>query len=491
MSRIENSDKPDSLSRKIIHGGMWIFALKIFSRGLGFIRTIILARLLSPDDFGLLGIAMLAVFVIEIFSSTGFESALIQKKNFADYMDTAWTLSAIRGFILFLILYLSAPFIALFFNSLQIDFIIKIIALSTILTGLKNPGIIIFHKKLEFNKLFKYEMVITLVTFGAAIWFAFVFKNVWALVFSHLVMNLTTLLMSYFFSSYRPKIKFSKLEFLELFRFGKWVTGSNIVIFLAAQGDDVFVGKVLGVSALGFYQMAFLIGNMPSSEITGVIQKIMLPAFAQMQDSPHRLKDAYMKTVSLCSLLSIPLGGGLIMLAPDFVCLMMGQQWTPVIIPLQVLTISGVFRAVAASGGALFYAVSKPDLGFKMNLFRLAVTIILIYPLSRTWGITGTSFSVLGGMIAAWIIWLYESSKQTGRKYFEYLEKILYPFLASIFMCAAILFFSKISLFAGYQKTLFFLSIIIGILSYAGMIFIMEKTMEYKGLSELRMIIKK
>jgi O-antigen/teichoic acid export membrane protein len=129
---------------------MWVFGLRITSRGLGFVRTIILARLLAPHDFGLLGIAILAISTLETLSQTGFQAALIQKKeNIESYLDTAWTVSAIRGIILFLILFLSAPVIAKFFNSPQATLIIRIIAVSTLLSGFRNIGILFFQKELE------------------------------------------------------------------------------------------------------------------------------------------------------------------------------------------------------------------------------------------------------------------------------------------------------------------------------------------------------
>ena len=123
---INNLHQPEPLSRRVVKGGIWVFSLRITNRGLGFIRTIILARLLAPHDFGLLGIAMLAIATLETFSQTGFGAALIQKKdNVESYLDTAWTVSAIRGIILFLILSFSAPIIAKFFDSPQASLVIR------------------------------------------------------------------------------------------------------------------------------------------------------------------------------------------------------------------------------------------------------------------------------------------------------------------------------------------------------------------------------
>jgi len=233
--------------------GLWLANYQ--SRLRGFIRTIILARLLAPEDFGLLGIAMLAIATLETFSQTGFWEALIQKKGDVEScLDTAWTISAIRGTILFLILFLSAPIIAKFFNSPHATLVIKVIAVSTLISGFRNIGILFFQKDLEFNKQFFYELSATLVDLAVAISLAFILRNVWALVWGGLAANVIRLFASYILHAYRPHVRLDKSEFKNLFSFGKWVLGSSTLIFLITQGDDIFVGRMLGVTALGFYQ---------------------------------------------------------------------------------------------------------------------------------------------------------------------------------------------------------------------------------------------
>jgi O-antigen/teichoic acid export membrane protein len=183
-----------SLSKKVVQGGLWIFALRILNRGLGFIRTIVLVRLLAPEDFGLLGIGMLSIATIETFSQTGFSHALIQKReNIDSYLDTAWTFSAIRSIVLFLILFVSAPLIAKFFNSNQAASVIRVIAFSTLITGFRNIGVLFFFKKLEFSKQFIYELSGTLFDLSVAITLAFMLRNVWALIWGGLAGNLIRL----------------------------------------------------------------------------------------------------------------------------------------------------------------------------------------------------------------------------------------------------------------------------------------------------------
>ena len=130
--------REEPLSKRVVRGGIWVFALRITNRGLGFIRTIILARLLAPHDFGLLGIAMLSIATLDTFSQTGFQAALVQKKeNIESYLDTAWTVSAIRGVILFVLLFSSSPIVARFYNSPQATLIIRVIAVIVLVFILK------------------------------------------------------------------------------------------------------------------------------------------------------------------------------------------------------------------------------------------------------------------------------------------------------------------------------------------------------------------
>jgi lipopolysaccharide exporter len=295
-----NQHITEPLSTRVVKGGLWVFALRVINRGLGFARTIILARLLAPEDFGLLGIAMLAIATLETFSQTGFQPALVQKKeNVESYLNTAWTVSAIRGGILFVLLFLSSPLIARFFNSPQATLIIRVIAVTVLLSGLKNIGIIFFEKELEFNKQFFYQLSGTLANFGVAIVLAFVLKNVWALVWGGLAFSFVQLFMSYIVHPYRPKVRFEKTKFVELFRFGKWLLAQSIAIFLITQGDDIFVGKMLGVTALGFYQMAYLIANLPATQITHVISGVTFPAYSKMQDDLVRMKKACLRVLGL------------------------------------------------------------------------------------------------------------------------------------------------------------------------------------------------
>jgi O-antigen/teichoic acid export membrane protein len=167
-------------------------------------------------------------------------------------------------------------------------------------------NLLYFQKELKFNKLFFYEFFSTLIDLSLAISLALILRNVWALVWAGLAGQFARLILSYVVHSYRPRLRFDKGEFTELFGFGKWVFASSIIVFIVTQGDDIIVGKMLGVVALAFYQMAYTFSNMAVTEIIQVVSRVMLPAYSKLQDDLPKLKQAYLKVLQITAFVSAP-----------------------------------------------------------------------------------------------------------------------------------------------------------------------------------------
>ncbi len=473
----------ESLSKKVVRGGMWVFGLRIINRGLGFVRTIILARILAPEDFGLLGIAMLAISTLETFSQTGFQAALIQKKeNVESYLDTAWTVSAIRGVILFSILFFFAPLVAAFFNSPQAVLVIKVIAVSTLLSGFRNIGILFFQKELEFNKQFIYELSATLVDITVAITLAFMLRNVWALVWGGLAANFVRLFMSYILHPYRPHARLDKGEFKKLFGFGKWVLGSSILIFLITQGDDIFVGKMLGVTALGFYQMAYLISNLPATEITHVVSQVTFPVYSKLQNDVKRLREAYLDVLQLTAFISIPLAGGIFILAPDFTGIFLGEKWMPMVPAMQVLVLAGLVRSIAATTGPIFHGIGKPRIDTMWQIIRLIVLVALIYPFTMRWGILGSSISVLFSILVSTLGFSFMVIKITRCELKNFGKMIVLPILYSMIMIVVVIILKDSMQLIGVLE--FFFLVGVGIISYFFVALLFDSLLNY-GIREI------
>jgi len=403
-----------TLSQRVVHAGFWAFSFRIVDRLFGLARTVVLARLLAPADFGLYGIALLALSMLETFSETGFNAAIIQKKgDVKPYLDTAWTVQAIRGFLLALLLLVIAPYVATFFGEPGAASLVRALALVVVLRGLVNIGVLYFRKELEFHKEFLYMFSGTLVEMAVAIPAALILQNAWALISGLVAGQFVRVVVSYFVHPYRPRPRLERSKVTELYTYGRWIFGAKVAAFLALYGDDIFVGRVLGAAALGFYQLAFRFSNMMATEVTHVTSEVTFPAYAKLQSDTSKLKEAFLRTLEAIMAITLTLAVGIVMLGPSFVYLFLGTKWIPIIPALQILAISGFIRSIVATGGALFRGAGKPEIDFWMNLARVGVMAILIYPLTTSLGITGTAITAFLGIVGTLPIWWYAVSRIT------------------------------------------------------------------------------
>jgi len=468
----------ETLSQKVVKGGFWVFFLRIVNRGFSLIRLIILARILSPNDFGLMGIALLTMSTLETFSQTGFQAALIQKKeDIKSYLNSAWTVLILRGFILFIILYFIAPYTAIFFNSPEAKPIIRVIGFSILFQSFTNIGITYFKKELEFNKEFIYQFAGTLADFIVAVTAVLILKNVWALVFGLLAGNATRCIVSYLIHPYRPHLSSNLRKAKELFGFGKWILGSTILFFLITQGDDIFVGKLLGTTALGFYQMAYRISNMPATEITHVISQVTFPAYSKLQDNIPKLREAYLKVLQFTVFLSFPIAGLIFILAPDFTRIFLGEKWTLMVLPMQILVLSGLIRSVAATTGSIFQAVGKPQIDTKLQIIRLLIIFILIFPFTIKWGISGTSIVVFLSIFITTILLIIKVIEIIKCNRIEFFKAISPSLINGIFITISVLVIKK---YIEISNILIFLLLIcISIFIYILLGYLINKYLNY------------
>jgi O-antigen/teichoic acid export membrane protein len=471
--------KPEgSLTGRAFVGSFWLFALRGTYEAFYLIRIVIIARILAPRDFGLLGIALLVVGTVETFSTTGFHDALIQRKETSKAeLDIAWSLMIIRGAVLFLILYFAAPLAAGFFREPNSVMVIRLIALTSLLQGFNNVGIVLFRKELEFYKQFLYQFVGVVADFAVSVSLAFILRNVLALVFGLVVGQLALCVMSYVLCPYQPSFRLQRKRIRELFHFGKWVLGSTILLFLILQGDGFFVGKFLGVTLLGLYQMANKISNTPATELTHIISQVAFPVYAKLQDESVRLREAYLRIIQLIAFLSFPLAAFIFSLSPDFTRIFLGEKWMPMVPAMKVLAVAGLFRALGATGGPVFYGLGKPKLDTQINALRLVVMATLLYPLSIRWGIVGTAAAVLCSVVLATLGFLTLSQRLTGCRPRDYIRVFLFPVVGGFAVMAAI---KGCQAIGSHGIVGFFLTALAGLIVYLALALVWEKRFDYQ-----------
>ncbi|MGD8539800.1 MAG: lipopolysaccharide biosynthesis protein [Candidatus Aminicenantes bacterium] len=461
-------DRNDSLSRRAVKSGFWIIILRIFEQLFSLARTVVLARILLPSDFGLLGIALLSISLLETFSQTGFDRALIQKKeDIENYLNSAWTIMILRGFLLFIVLFGTAPFLAEFFNTTQAKPIIQAMSFSFLFRGFTNIGVVYFQKELEFNKQFFYRASGTIADFIIAVSFALIFRNVWALVFGILAGNLVQFAASYFLQPHRPRLQLDSTKTKELYNFGKWIFGSSVIIFFLTRGNDFFIGKFLGVSMLGFFQMASHIARIPTTQITHVISQVTFPTYSKLQDEKTKLRETYLKVLKLTAFLSFPLAGLIFAFAPETASIILGEKWSPMIPALQIMAVGGLIRSLGATIGPVFQAIGRPEILTKFMLFQLSLFLTLVYPFIHKWGIAGAALAaVVPGFLINFIL-SYKIVKAVDCSLRQFYKTLFPPFSATtvllLFIMVAKSYFSPLSLFSflllGFLGILIFLLI--------------------------------
>jgi len=386
----------ESISRKVVSGGLWIFTLRIAQQILGIVKLIVLALFLAPYDFGLVGIALLTISIVDVFSQTGFQQALVYRKGSIEgHLDAAWTFLVFRGIALFLILFVLAYPAAELFRSPEATPIIQVAGVSFLLQAFSNIGVVYFQKNLEFRKQFVYMLSGTVMDFSVAIGAAVIFQNAWALVAGLLAGSAIKLIASYLIHPSRPRFSLEWSRAKDLFGYGKWVFWSGVLVFAVTQGDGIVVGAALGATALGLYQMACKFSNAPVTEVTHVLSQVTFPAFSRLQNELERVRDAYVKVLQVAAYASFAMAAAIFALAPEFVGVFLGEEWESIVPVIMVLAIAGLLRSIGATGSSVLAGIGKPKTEAKWQSVRFIVLAVLIYPFILEWDIVGAALAVL------------------------------------------------------------------------------------------------
>jgi O-antigen/teichoic acid export membrane protein len=283
----------------------------------------------------------------------------------------------------------------------------------------------------------------------------------------------------------RLHLDFSKIK--DLFGYGRWIFWTSVFIFFLTEGDDAFLGKVLGVTALGFYQMAHRISNLPATEITHVISQVTFPAYAKLQDNPHGLREAYLRVLKLTALLSIPVAAGIFVLAPDLTRILLGDKWMPIVPVMQVMVVGGAVRSIGATMGPVFQAVGKPEILTRFLLVQTLLVAAIIYPLTIWLGIVGTGLSMMLPGLVINSVFAYQILKITGVAPGSFFKAIGFPLLASLIMILAV-FLLKTFVLPGAGLPAFVLLILLGAGVYFSITYLMELFFDYRIWSVFRSI---
>lgn len=364
-------------------------------------RLVVLARLLSPNDFGLAGIAVLTLATVDTFTQPNFDSALIQTKaDIRPYLDSAWTIGVLRGIGASALIFLAAPYAGQFFRAPEAVPLVRAIAAALLVRSFTNVAAVYFRKELEFRKQFVWQFAGRVADFLVAVVAAWLLHNAWALVLAFVAYDAAKLALSYRLHPYRPRFAIDRARTRELFAYGKWLLGIGVIVFLIAQMDNALVGRLAGATMLGFYQLARRVSNVPASEIGQVISTVAFPAYSKIQDATPRLREGFLMALELTSVVALPVAGAIIVLAPEITAQVFGAKWLPAVGAIQILAVWGAIGALQATADPVLLAVGKPKKLTKYQAIQLVTLACLIYPLTSRWDIRGAALAVT--LAAVW-----------------------------------------------------------------------------------------
>lgn len=375
---------------------IWIGFGSLIATILRFSAKIILARILAPTDFGLFAIVLLFINSLTLFSNLGLGAAIIQrKKQIREASNTAFHMAFIMGALLFVIAFIFANQIAIFFNQPKLTTMIQIFSLTLFFLGIELIPSSLLIKELSFGKRVFVEMLSVISFFLISIILAYFSFDVWSLVLGQFASMFVSAFGMLIISQFRPEFKFNLTVAKELLGYGKYMIMISIMGYLLTQGDNLFVGKFLGAIALGYYAMAYTIANLSTTTVSFVISSLSFPIFAKLQEDKTLLKKAYLKILRLSFFIIIPIAFGTFALAPEIIITILGPKWMPSIPVLQVLCFFAIFRSFHHIGGYFFQAIGNPRLHTSLCLFEVLTIAILIYPFSFKWDLVGIAIAII------------------------------------------------------------------------------------------------
>lgn len=462
-----------SLRQKTITGLFWSFLSQGGKQVSQIIITVILARLLSPDDFGTL--AMVTVFTnfAMIFSEMGVSSALIQKQDTHDrHYDSAFWLNIFAGIGLTLVFMAASPLIAWFYKKPELNPILLVVALNFLFSSFTIIQQTILTKEMDFKSLAVRDIVAVILAGVIGITLAYHGFGVWSLVYQLLSFTLINAILLWFLSPWRPRLQFAISDIKDIFHFSAHLTGFNILNYFSRNIDQLLIGKFLGTQALGYYSLAYKIMLYPLQNISWVISKVMFPAFSKIQDDLEKVRTSYLKMVKAISLVSFPLMTGLFAVVPEFVHVVFGPKWEQLVILIRILCVCGMMQSIGTTIGNVLLSQGRADVQLKLQLLGTAIVTTSIF-IGINWNIAGVAFCyTLQSVI--WVHYtLYVTNRLINLKYSEFYLRLVNPYIIGISVMSVTLISKHHLTLTGFP--LLFALIAMGLVSYAFMlIFVRE-----------------
>lgn len=429
----------DSLKSKTVKGVVWSSIERFSTQGVQFLIMIIMARLLTPKDYGLIGMLAIFLAVAQSLIDSGFSQALIRKQNRTDVDNsTVFYFNIIVSCSLYLILFITAPFVADFYNQPELTSVMRVVCLGVILNSLAVVQRALLTVRIDFKTQAKASLSAAVISGCIGIVLAYSGFGVWALVVQQLLNLSVNTLLLWIFSKWRPIAVFSWDSFHELFAFGSKMLASGLLDTLYRNIYPIVIGKLFSASSLGHYTRAQQFSEFPSSNITGIIQRVTYPVLCGIQDDMERLTNVYRKFLKLSAFIIFPLMIGLSAVALPFVDIILGVQWSFCGQLLQIICFAMMWYPIHSINLNLLQVKGRSDLFLRLEIIKkiLGITVLCI---TAPFGLIVMCYGQIFNSIVALAINTYYTGKLINVGFIRQMKDLLPTILLSLTMFGTIL----------------------------------------------------
>jgi len=423
-----------TLKNETISGVFWSFIERFGNQALSLITYVVLARLLTPEDFGLVGMVAIFIAISQTFIESGFGNALIQQKDVEskDY-STVFYFNLIVGLLLYAILFFTAPLIAIFFDQQMLTGLTRLLGLVLIFNSLGLIQYVKLRKELNFKSIARTTIAANSVSVIIGIVLALRGLGVWALAIQMVAGFLVRTVLFWIFSQWRPTREFSFQSFKKLFNFGYKLLLSGLLDQIFQNIYLLVIGKIFNAKDLGYYTQSKKISDLPVVTLAAIVGSVTFPAFSKIQDDNEKLLVGFRKTIKLLVFVNFPLMLGLASIAQPLFLFMLGAKWLPSVPYFQLLCIAGMLYTLHTSNLSILQVKGRSDLFLRLEIIKKGITIIAIF-IGLQWGVMGLIMSNVVTSFLGYFVNTYYSGKLLNYPLKNQLNDIWPAMITSIIM---------------------------------------------------------
>ena len=409
----------DNLKQRAVTGGIWYGGTRIIIQSMTWVVTVLVARVLSPSDYGLYGFGTLVTGLVDLISELGIGAAIIQRRDLEeDELGTVFWLSLSFSLFAYGITWLCAPFIASFFNQPQLVLVLRVLMLTFFISSLRIISWNLLTKRVDFKRRSQIEVAANLTGSATTLVMAYTGFGVWSLITGILSRQAMLTLGCYWILPWRPHLRITKTGFHKVFGFGLYVSASRVAWYLHSNADSFIVGKLLGQQQLGFYSMMYQFIALPVDRISSIVNQVAYPVYSEIQDQPERLKRYFLKLVGLVSLITFPLFCGMFLVVDIAIPVLLTQKWTPLVAPLRLMCGVGMLMSISVLISPAVLAKGRPELSLKFGILCLVI-MPAGYFIGARYGLVGVCWAWLILYPVVTTIWCVITRRVIGYKWAE------------------------------------------------------------------------